>query len=263
MPRITYTDRFNALLAKDYLSQRDREFAESLFAHYQRKRSLTTGRRRCFLQLEERYATAPEPAEGLEEIQELKARVEDGTWDSGFVESLEQQLRAGRALSPRQNEILAKIKAKHTPEEIARRSAWIDSWDSDKAEQWKILMTYYAKTGYYANAVRSSQADADWIPPMDMWTRIAENKFARKILAGWFAEPKFPAGSMVALSASASYAARSACRAGLAVVVATNAEVPVSAARGNKVYKVLPVGGVQVFTCEERHLKRARAPKKR
>ena len=45
MPRITYADRFATLLAKDYLSDRDRKFTESLFQYYQRKKALTTGSR--------------------------------------------------------------------------------------------------------------------------------------------------------------------------------------------------------------------------
>jgi hypothetical protein len=263
MPRITYTDRFDALLAKGYLSQRDRTFAESLYGHYKRKRSLTTGRRRCFLQLEDRYAAAPQPAEGLEEMTALKGSVEAGSWDHGFVESLEGQLRAGRALSPRQTEILAKIKAKYSEAEVARRHAWADSWDADMAAKWKVLMTYYGQTGYYTRAVRAHEESPETVPSPEDWSRIAENKFARKILAGWLAEPKFPAGSMVAMAASAPWTAKSACKSGLGVVVATNAGVPTSAARGNKIYKVLPVGGVQIFTCEERHLKTARAPKKK
>ena len=41
MPRTTYHDRFAALLAKDYVSDRDRSFAESLYSHYKRKGSFT------------------------------------------------------------------------------------------------------------------------------------------------------------------------------------------------------------------------------
>ena len=76
MPRITYHARFAALLAKDYVSDRDRSFAESLYSHYKRKGALPAGRRRCFIELEERYAVRPEPAPGAPELDMVLARIQ-------------------------------------------------------------------------------------------------------------------------------------------------------------------------------------------
>ena len=45
------------------------------------------------------------------------------------------------------------------------------------------------------------------------------------------------------------------------VVVAANASTPSSACKGNKIYKVLPVGCAQTFMVEERDLKAHRTPK--
>jgi len=42
------------------------------------------------------------------------------------------------------------------------------------------------------------------------------------------------------------------------VVIKTNADEPKSACRGNKIYEVLPVGGVGTIMIEERYLKKAR-----
>jgi hypothetical protein len=49
----------------------------------------------------------------------------------------------------------------------------------------------------------------------------------------------------------------------MGVVVGVNVEVPTSAAKGCKIYKILPVGGAQTFNVEERTLKAARVPKKK
>ena len=103
------------------------------------------------------------------------------------------------------------------------------------------------------------------VPTMDEYNRVTDNKFIRKIYAGWFSEPKYAVASMVALGAAATYAQSQSCpnKHNLAMVIATNIAVPTSAARGNKLYKLLPIGGAQTFICEERQLKRARTPKKK
>ena len=64
MPRVTYADRFIALLARP-LNKRDRQFCESLQSFYLRKGRLTAGRVRCVKQLEERYS-AEKMAEAAE-----------------------------------------------------------------------------------------------------------------------------------------------------------------------------------------------------
>ena len=268
MPRITYHDRFAALLAKDYVSDRDRSFAESLYSHYKRKGSLTAGRRRCFLQLEERYAVRPEPAEGIDEIDVLKGRVtanDPGSWDDRFVSSVRTQLLGGRTLSPRQTEILEKIQAKYSDEAMDARDQWYASWNGEKAERYAIAMSYYRSSGYYTKQVTAYFADTSLVPSMNEYNRVTDNKFIRKIYAGWYADPKFPVGSMVALGAGATGALARKCpnKDNLAMVIATNVAVPTSAARGNKFYKLLPVGGAETFVCEERQLKRGRVSKKK
>ena len=261
MARITYADRFATLLAKDYLSDRDRKFAESLFQYYQRKKALTTGRRRCFLQLEEHYAERPETDDEMDiRIRGLVTRMgESGTtWERNFTHSLRTQVASGRTLSEKQIEILEKIESKYTDEAISKASAWASAWGETEKGEWAVLMRYYASTGYYRNLVLSWQLDQDAVPSLRDYTRITENKFARKILDGWRAEPKYAAGSMVLLRTSAKFAHRKAVAKGVGVVIKTNADEPKSACRGNKIYEVLPVGGVGTIMIEERYLKNAR-----
>ena len=63
---------------------------------------------------------------------------------------------------------------------------------------------------------------------------------------------------MVSLRTSAKFAHRKALTKGVGVVIKTNADEPKSACRGNKIYEVLPVGGVGTIMIEERYLKNAR-----
>ena len=51
MPRATYADRLNALIANPAMSARDCQFAGSLLSHYVKRKTLTAGRARCVLRL--------------------------------------------------------------------------------------------------------------------------------------------------------------------------------------------------------------------
>jgi hypothetical protein len=75
-------------------------------------------------------------------------------------------------------------------------------------------------------------------------------------LTAHFADPKFAPGSLVQFGAGASGALRRIkvpC-----VVISSNGGPIVSAAKGAKVYSVLPMGSAKTLLCEERHLKKAR-----
>ena len=261
MPRITYADRFATLLAKDYLSDRDRKFIESLYEYYKRKGSLTSGRRRYVLKLEEQYAERPETDDAMDiPIRDLVTRMgtTGTTWERNFTHSLRTQVASGRTLSEKQIEILEKIESKYTDEALSKAAEWTAAWGETEKAEWAMLMRYYASTGYYRNLVLSWQLNQDTAPTMRDYTRITENKFARKILDGWRAEPKYAAGSMVSLRTSAKHAHRRSLVKGVGGVIKANAEEPSSACRGNKSYEVLPVGGANTILIEERYLKTAR-----
>ena len=266
MARITYHDRFADLLAKDYLSSRDRTFAESLYSSYKRKKALTTGRRRCFLQLEERYAVKPQENQAMvARLDALRVRMNGGggTWAQDFTASLLGQAKSGRDFSERQGEILKDIESRWTNEEVQGRVSWKQTFTPDMRERYRIMVEYYSVTGYYARAVNAYRLDNEMIPSKEDYERLTKNKYAAKILGGWYAMAKFDVGSMIAASAGATWKTRSAMGASrLGVVISVNATVPTAAARGNKVYKILPVGGAQVVICEERELKKARVSSK-
>ena len=268
MPRITYADRFATLLAKDYLSDRDRKFAESLFTSYQRKKVLTAGRRRCFLQLEERYATRPVADDGMvARIEGVRARMSaandlDGCWADTFSLSLLKQAQTGATLSDRQLSCLRQIEEGWTEAKLKARQSWDQNFSPDMRERFKVAIEYYRKEGYYNNIVSAHRRNPEKIPTQAEYERLTENKYAVKVLTGYFGSPKFEAGSMVALRVSAGWALSQKFPSTIGVVIQPNAMIPASACRGNKVYKLLPVGGTQTVLVEERHLKKVRTPKK-
>lgn len=267
MPRVTYRTRLADLLAKDYLSQSDRRFAQSLLDHYNRKKYMSAGRAKCVRNLEARYATQPKVNSNLlAELQTLNGKIDDGSsWDAGFVESLISQVKSGRDLSEKQEQTLAKVNSRYSAEALAALDAFATEYRTNTLwqERFAMMVDYYKSNGYYGNI--TSRVVDGFVPTKKQYEAITCNKYAVKILAGWEADAKYPAGSMVCIRSSTrnNAAWRAAGNGKLPVViVAVNAERPSSACKGNKIYKVLPVGCAQTFMVEERDLKAHRRLKK-
>ena len=274
MPRVTYADRFVALLARP-LSKRDRQFCESLQSFYARKGRLTPGRVRCVKQLEERYSAEKmaEAAERggpmLKRLRALLARVEDNQWASGFVMSLSQQLQAGRDLSPKQITILEKIERENSDEALAARATWDQDYrrvggdekypNHTPCEIMVIAARYYKTSGYYADLVqRVLHSNTEFTPSIKQYNAMTGNKYAQKVLDAHFAPAKYETGSFVLARSTAPYAVRKAMATRPAVVLKANAEAVTSAARGVKKYSILPFGSPMPIVVEERHIKAAR-----
>ncbi len=268
MPRVTYADRFNALLARP-LSSRDRRFCESLQDFYKRKGRLTSGRARCVRELEERYsaeklaAAAERGGPMLKRLSALSARVEGNQWASGFVMSLSLQIQGGRELSEKQIKILQKIESENSDEAIAKRSSWEQDYDAEKRERATVAAQYYrgSSGGYFRDLVSKILDNPDFVPTYRQYKSITENKYAQKVLDAHFAAPKYAVGSFVSMRSSAPWNGRKMAGNKPCVVIQTDAAPIISAARGVKRYKVLPIGSAMPVVVEERHIKAARGLK--
>jgi len=270
MARSTYGTRLEALIANPAISQRDKAFAESLHSFYASKRRLTAGRARCVKQLEDRYspeklAAAREKGAGmLERLNAVCERTEPKSWGRGFVNSLQGQIMAGRELSEKQIKTLEKIEAENSDEAIKARDTWkLDyryeadpAWSARHSKVAEVAARYYKAAGYFQGLVNSILTDDGFVPTVEQYNKITKNKFAVKVLTAHFADPKFAPGSLVQFGATAPSALRRIkvpC-----VVISSNGGPIVSAAKGAKVYSVLPMGSAKTLLCEERHLKKAR-----
>lgn len=270
MARLTYRDRLQTLLDRP-LTTRDRSFVESLLAYYNRKGKLTAGRARCVPELEERYSLANLAAakEQNKEIHNrlsvLAARVEPNSWAGGFVESLQGQVATGARLSPRQTEILEKIEKEHNDDAVAERAKWVEAYEQDPTlrQNARIAAVYYQTTGYFLDTATRVLEDDGFVPTQSQYNKMVGNKYAQKVLASHHAAPKYAPGSMVTFRASAAWTHRTANGATLPqsailLVIAANAGPVTSAAKGSKVYKVLPVGCPETILIEERFIMKAR-----
>jgi hypothetical protein len=270
MARSTYGTRLEALIANPAISSRDKTFAESLLRFYTSKRRLTAGRARCVKQLEDRYspeklaAALEKGAPMLERLNAVCERTEPSSWGRGFVNSLQGQIMAGRELSEKQIKTLEKIEAENSDEAIKARDTWkLDyryeadpAWSARHSKVAEVAARYYKAAGYFQGLVNSILTDDGFVPTVEQYNKITKNKFAVKVLTAHFADPKFAPGSLVQFGATAPSALRRIkvpC-----VVISSNGGPIVSAAKGAKVYSVLPMGSAKTLLCEERHLKKAR-----
>ncbi len=258
MPRITYADRFEALLAKDYISTRDRQFLESLYTYYRSNRVLTSGRRYHFIRLENQYRNPPkvttDDKELLAELDILISTLDiiDDERGQAILASFGEQVRSGRELSPKQMAIIEEKRDDCSEKNIQQARQWKDTWNSEKAEKFNICVKYYHKAGYFNNIVIKAHTTPEYVPSFGEYKKLTENKYAKKILTGWYGTAKYQVGDMVRGSANAPWAARELT---LGTILKVNHTIPTSASRGNKKYLVMDLLTTRQFSLEERHLK--------
>ena len=264
MPRVTYGDRLHNLLDRP-LNDYDRGVVESLLNVYERKRALSAGRKRYLETLEERYSeerlAALQENPLVDRLSLLQERITDkGSWDAGFCESLHDQVTRGRDLSPRQLEILEKIAQRYSDEAIAEAAGWEDTYRADPLlqEKAKVVAAYYDKAGYFTDLAHRILNMPEFVPSKKQFDKMTGNKFAQKIWDAWVKDPDFPQGSYVYLRSTAAGQLHALTAGKPCIVIAVNAVAPKSAAKGGKVYQVLPFGGAKAFFVEERSLKAAR-----
>ena len=276
MARPTYRTRLQALIANPAISARDKDFAQSLLSYYERKGRLSAGRVKWVATLEDRHspeklAAATEKHKSfLSRLDLLSMRCEPSSWAAGFVESLINQVKGDRRLSDRQLQILKKIEAEHDDAAMAERQKWVESYKNDPSLRADaiVVANYYLSTGYFRDTAKSITEDESFIPTFSQYNKMVKNKYAQKVLASHNSPAKYPAGSLVTFRANAPSGVRYIDGAYLKrtvtlMVIETDAAPITSAARGAKVYKLLPVGKATTLQVEERHIMKARKLKKK
>ena len=83
---------------------------------------------------------------------------------------------------------------------------------------------------------------------------MCENKFASKVVEATRAEPKYEVGMIVKGRKNSPAAVENQ----LFSIIKVNAAPVRSAAKGAKLYELLPFGKTQTVFCEERHIRKTR-----
>jgi hypothetical protein len=194
-------------------------------------------------------------------------------WVKGFSTSIIEQLNKGRKLSEKQMFHVNKIIAENTGEALVEAEQWESTYREKYESDAKYLCSYYAGTSYFRGVVQAVMQGV--VPPRRGFLKMYGNKYAKKILAERDKPPRFDSRIHVVGNSkfrrdkviwvggnlSSTYSVR--CEAekqfenhGGFIVGVENAVY--SAAKGNKVYKILPVAGKTIIKIEERFLKKAR-----
>ena len=153
---------------------------------------------------------------------------------------------------------------------MAERQKWVESYKNDPTLRADaiVVANYYLSTGYFRDTAKMVIEDESFIPTYSQYNKMVKNKYAQKVLASHNSPAKYPAGSLVTFRANAPAGVRYIDGAYLKrnvtlMVVETDAAPVTSAARGSKVYKLLPVGKATTLQVEERHIMKFRQPKKK
>ena len=179
-------------------------------------------------------------------------------WDRGFVESVADQYKQ-RNLSYGQIEVVNKILAKHSPEQIKARNAWRASYDEEKQALMRLAAEYYTANGpYFADAAHKVLNDPAYIPTEKLFNKMTQNKYVQRWVQETSRGPTFAKGQLVRFRRNnlVRHWYGSRLQGTLAVVVSVGAQV--SATKGSRSYEVLPVGRTKPLATEERCLMRSK-----
>ena len=162
------------------------------------------------------------------------------------MSSLADQAKSGHTLTGPQLSTLDRIEGEHNDAAMLARISYSRDYENNKdgmKDKAIVLARYYSSTGYYSLAVNLIESGS--MPTQKQYQKMAENKYAEKVWAAHCAEPKFKVYNS------------KPC-----VVISTN-EAIISACKGAKRYKLLPVGMSTCILMEERHLIAVREKKKK
>ena len=264
---------FAAFEANDPRLGGQSSFVKSLQESYNRKKSLTRRQKEALLRVEAAL-DGPMPTVDADMETRLttlvsRAKAAKDTWAVDFGESLLYQVRRGKGLSKRQEEVLCKVEARHTDADMEALENWEQNFSSEMREKMEIVARYYKNAGYFRELVEDVLSNPDFVPSKRQWDKMVENKYAKKVIESTFSEPKYNVGQMVALRSSAKvmdsnmssatpyrFGLRSSVSTGF--VVAVGSKPVINAARNTKVYTVLFMGKTDPVYVEERFLKKAK-----
>ena len=192
-------------------------------------------------------------------------------WAKGFSTSIIEQLNKGRKLSEKQMVYVNKIIEENSESALAEAAGWETTYREKYEKDAKYLAGYYMTTSYFRSIVNSIVSGE--VPSRRGFLKMYGNKYAKKILAEREKPARFDARTHVVGNAKyrqdkliwtqnndnwrlRSEAVRQFQKHG-GFIVGVDKTIR-SAAKGNKVYKILPVAGKIIIYLEERFLKKAR-----
>ena len=172
-----------------------------------------------------------------------------------FVLSVRKYYFDNDGLTKKQHNALMKIHLTSLKKKTKDYESWATSYDEKKRQRAIICARYYeANPPYFGYLSNQILAEKNFIPTKTQFKSICENKYSKKVLEAAYSTPLFNDGDVVEIRKNAPIDLKNK----MAVVINSNEAPIVSAAKGAKVYILLPFGEDEVFECEERFLKKSK-----
>lgn len=188
----------------------------------------------------------------LESIKNTRTKTGLSTWESEFLQSIENYFISKKSLTAGQYLAFKKIELKFTDEAITARNNFLNTFTQEKRSDMKIVAQIYKNncSRYHVHIYTKVLEDENFIPTKEQWEKFMNNKYSLGFLNNVKSQPKFNVGDTVApshLDKTELYSK--------ALVLEANNQLPVTHAAGGKIYSILPYGKVNPITIEERYIK--------
>jgi len=172
----------------------------------------------------------------------------------GFLESVYEQYNKNGSLTQPQLNAVNKINKKYSSETIVDYEKWVERYCQDDRDMAKICAFYYKNNPpYFKELSEKILNEPNFVPTEKQFNSMCTNKFAEKVVRETRSVPKYLVGQLVQGRKNAPIKIRDSYFS----VIEIGAVPVISAAKGAKVYTLLPLGKTQVVNCEERFLKKA------
>ena len=192
-----------------------------------------------------------------ERLQKLVENPNLSNWEKGFITSVNSYFQKHGRVSNKQWATIQKVEANYSPEVIAQRQAWNNSFTDEMRRKWDIAMDYYENNPpYFQDLVTKYRLSPEMIPTAKLYSKIVENKYVQNVIATIQSQPLYEVGCLVQVRRTAKgphYRFRDC----IALVVDNSGPVT-SATKGAKTYSILPFGETAPVKIQERWLKRKR-----
>ena len=118
------------------------------------------------------------------------------SWEQGFIESIVNQMKRGIFLSENQERIVTRCIEKTTPEKVADYDAWAKEYRAKHRETALLCARYYKERGYFHNMVQNLMGKEDFVPSRENYTKMCENKYAKRVIENSKAPFQFGLGDL-------------------------------------------------------------------
>ena len=172
-----------------------------------------------------------------------------------FLLSIKKTYEKNGELTKKQIDAVKKIEMKNSPATVGEYNDWSEKYGESRKETAKICANYYKNNPpYFADLSEKILSDEEFVPSERQYVAMCENKFAVKVIEATRSKPKFEVGMIVKGRKNAPAIVENQ----LFSIIKVNAAPVRRAAKGAKLYELLPFGKTQTVFCEERHIRKTR-----